>query len=82
MESLIPLYSGGLCEAVKLMVPSAPASITAYEMADVGATSAITRGVMPCAERISSAFEQKVSPSKRGVPSHDDLAPFGFCETT
>src|SRR5256885_17167085 len=47
VENLIPLYSGGLCEAVKLMAPSAFSCITAYEIAGVGAGSAITRGVMP-----------------------------------
>src|SRR5205823_11558066 len=47
VENLIPLYSGGLCEAVKLMAPSAFSCITAYEMAGVGAGSEITRGVMP-----------------------------------
>src|ERR1700683_2825473 len=32
VENLMPLYSGGLCEAVKLMAPSAFDWITAYEM--------------------------------------------------
>src|SRR6202171_4846569 len=36
VENLMPLYSGGLCEAVKLMAPSALDWITAYEMAGVG----------------------------------------------
>src|SRR5260370_12715643 len=33
VENLMPLYSGGLCEAVKLMAPSALDWITAYDMA-------------------------------------------------
>src|SRR5271169_1143307 len=37
VENLMPLYSGGLCEAVKLMAPSAFDWITAYEMVGVGA---------------------------------------------
>src|SRR6202163_5091196 len=37
VENLMPLYSGGLCEAVKLMAPSALDWITAYEMAGGGA---------------------------------------------
>src|SRR6185437_1385075 len=60
VENLMPLYSGGLWEAVKLIAPSAFSCITAYEMAGVGAGSAISRGVMPWAMRISSAMEQKV----------------------
>src|SRR5579883_1858453 len=78
----MPLYSGGLCDAVKLMAPSAPARITAYAMAGVGAASAITSGVMPCADKISAAIAQKVSPRNRGSRPTITFAPVGFCETT
>src|SRR5690348_10170716 len=56
VENLIPLYSGGLWEAVKFSAPSAADLITAYEIAGVGAGSAITIGLMPCAPRISAAI--------------------------
>src|ERR1700738_1950064 len=49
VANLMPLYSGGLCEAVKLMAPSALDWITAYEMAGVGAGSAMSRGGNPVA---------------------------------
>ncbi len=73
VENLMPLYSGGLCEAVKLIAPSALACVTAYEMAGVGAASAITSGVIPWADRISAAIAHRVSPMKPRVSSHDDL---------
>src|SRR5260370_5518605 len=41
VENLMPLYSGGLCEAVKLMAPSALDWIAAYEMAGRGALPAV-----------------------------------------
>ena len=47
VENLMPLYSGGLCEAVKLMAPSAFSRITSQAIAGVGAASEITSGVMP-----------------------------------
>src|ERR1700728_1438767 len=47
VENFMPLYSGGLCDAVKLIAPSALDSITEYEIAGVGAGSAITSGVTP-----------------------------------
>src|ERR1700731_3682630 len=37
VENLIPLYSGGLCEAVKLIAPDVFSVRTAYEIAGVGA---------------------------------------------
>src|SRR5438552_12319195 len=37
VENLIALYSGGLCDAVKLIAPSALACITAYAIGGVGA---------------------------------------------
>src|SRR3981081_1319147 len=56
VENLMPLYSGGLCEAVKLMAPSALDWSTAYEMVGVGADSAMTSGVMACLDKISAAM--------------------------
>jgi hypothetical protein len=47
VENLMPLYSGGLCEAVKLIAPSALLCRTAWDIAGVGAASAIIMGVMP-----------------------------------
>src|SRR6185312_7039143 len=82
VENFIPLYSGGLCEAVKLIAPSACSLVTAYEMAGVGAASAITIGAMPWEARISAAIEQNVSPRKRGSRPTITLAPVGFCEAT
>src|SRR5215472_16365229 len=82
VENLMPLYSGGLWEAVKLITPSALWEITAYANAGVGAGSGATRGVMPCAARMSAASEQKVSPRKRGSRPTITLAPLGFCEAT
>ena len=82
VENLMPLYSGGLWEAVKLMAPSAWLRITAQAMAGVGAGSAITRTVMPWAERMSDAISTKVSPRKRGSRPTTMLAPSGFFEAT
>src|SRR5579864_2018100 len=82
VENLIPLYSGGLCEAVKLIAPSDFDSITAYEIAGVGAASAITSGVIPCAVKISAAIEHSVSPRKRGSRPTITFALVGFCERT
>src|SRR6185312_1143952 len=48
-EYLIPLYSGGLWEAVKLIAPVAFSTRTAWAMAGVGAASGITIGVIPAA---------------------------------
>src|ERR1700686_5321486 len=58
VENLMPLYSGGLCEAVMLMAPSALDWITAYEIAGVGAGSARTSGVMPWLDNMSAAMAQ------------------------
>src|SRR4029077_19282629 len=82
VENLIPLYSDGLCDAVKLIAPSAFAWVTAYEIAGVGAASAMTNGVTPCAQRISAAIAQNVSPRKRGSRPTMTLAPLGLCDTT
>src|SRR5579862_7995992 len=82
VENLIPLYSGGLCDAVKLITPSALLLITACENAGVGAGSATTRGVIPCADKISAAIEQNVSPRKRGSRPTMTRAPVGFCDAT
>src|SRR4030081_3822511 len=84
VENLMPLYSGGLCEAVKLMAPSALDWSTAYEMVGVGADSAMTSGVMPWLDKISAAMAQKVSPRKRGsrLTMTLTLAPFDFCDDT
>src|SRR5258708_24006538 len=65
VENLIPLYSGGLCEAVKLITPSALLWITAWAKAGVGPGSATITGLIPYAERISAALAQKLSPSDR-----------------
>src|SRR3954451_23693021 len=47
VENLIPLYSGGLCDAVKLIAPSAFRRTSSYEMAGVGAASPMMRGLIP-----------------------------------
>src|ERR1041385_9149961 len=66
VENLIPLYSGGLCDAVKLMTPSALLWVTAWENAGVGAGSATTSGVIPWLAKISAAIAQNVSPRNLG----------------
>src|SRR6185437_6836144 len=82
VENLIPLYSGGLCEAVKLIAPSACWLVTAYEIAGVGTASAITSGTMPWEDRISAANAQNDSPKKRGSRPTITRAPVGFSEAT
>src|ERR1700686_5787406 len=82
VENLIPLYSGGLCEAVKLITPSALLWTTAYANAGVGAGSVTTTGVIECAARISAAIEQNVSPRKRGSRPTITRAPCFFCAAT
>src|SRR5260221_13436406 len=84
VENLMPLYSGGLCEGVKLMALSALDWITAYEMVGVGAGFAIPSGVMPWLDKISAAMAQKVSPRKRGSrPTMTlTLASFDFFDAT
>src|ERR1700730_15276704 len=82
VENLMPLYSGGLCDAVKLITPSALLWITAWANAGVGAGSATTSGEIPCAAKISAAIEQKVSPRNRGSRPTITRAPEGFCEAT
>src|ERR1017187_7689642 len=47
VENLIPLYSGGLCDAVKLIAPEVFIWRTAYAIAGVGAGFGITIGVTP-----------------------------------
>src|SRR5258708_36789303 len=44
VENLMPLYSGGLCEPVKLMAPSPLDWIAAYEMAGGGGRLAAAQG--------------------------------------
>ncbi len=44
VENLMPLYSGGLCEAVKLMAPSELRRMTSQEIAGVGAGSVTMSG--------------------------------------
>src|SRR3954464_8948525 len=66
VENLMPLYSGGLCDAVKLITPSALLATTAWANAGVGAGSGTMSGVIPCADSASAAIEQKVSPRNRG----------------
>src|ERR1700730_5464430 len=82
VENLIPLYSGGLCEAVKLMTPSALMWATAKANAGVGAGSVTITGVIPCAARISAAMEQNVSPRNRGSRPTITRAPWGFWDDT
>src|SRR5258708_638831 len=84
VENLMPLYSGGLCDAVKLMAPSALDWITEEEMVGVGAGSAMTSGVMPWPDKMSAAMAQKVSPRKRGSrPTMTlTLASFDFFDAT
>ncbi len=65
VEYLMPLYFGGLCEAVKLMEPQVLSVRTAYAMAGVGAASGITIGVTPAAARTLAASATKLSPRKR-----------------
>src|SRR5579863_2848975 len=82
VENLMPLYSGGLCEAVKLMTPSALLEITAWANAGVGAGSATTSGVIPFVAKISAALAQNVSPRNRGSRPTITRAPCGFCDAT
>src|SRR5581483_11637742 len=51
-------------------------------MAGVGAGSGITRGVTPCAARISAAKETQISPRKRGSRPTITAAPCGFWGAT
>src|SRR5436309_6875841 len=62
VENLMPLYSGGLCDAVKLIAPSAFDRMTSYEIAGVGAGSAITNGCTPNELSTSAAMLTNRSP--------------------
>ena len=62
----MPLYSGGLCEAVKLIAPEAFIVRTAYAMAGVGAASGIKIGVTPAPASTLAASATKLSPRNRG----------------
>ena len=75
VENFIPLYSGGLCEAVKLMAPSAFSCITAYEIAGVGAASAITRGDFVAAQDFRGDGAKSFA-EKTGIAANDDTSPF------
>ncbi len=66
VEYLMPLYSGGLCDAVKLIAPEVFSVRTAYAMAGVGAASGITIGVTPAPASTRAASATKLSPRKRG----------------
>src|SRR5579872_3550621 len=66
LEYLMPLYSGGLWEAVKLMDPEVFMVRTAWAMAGVGATSGITIGVTPDPASTRAASATNDSPRKRG----------------
>ena len=70
VEYLMPLYSGGLCEAVKLMEPQVLSVRTACAMAGVGAASGITIGVTPAAASTRAASATKLSPRKRGIAAY------------
>src|SRR5580658_4604669 len=65
VEYLMPLYSGGLCEAVKLMEPQVLSVRTAWAIAGVGAASGITMGVTPAVASTRAASATKLSPRKR-----------------
>src|SRR5947209_2660013 len=62
VENLMPLYSGGLCDAVKLIAPSVFDRITSYEIAGVGAGFVITNGCTPNELSTSAAMLTKRSP--------------------
>jgi hypothetical protein len=66
VENLMPLYSGGLCEAVKLIAPEVLRVCTAYAMAGVGAACGMTMGVTPAASSTCAATSTNRSPRKRG----------------
>ena len=78
----MPLYSGGLCDAVKLMLPSVLRVTTAYAIAGVGAASGITSGFTPCRLRMPAASATKVSPMKRGSRPTSSFGPLGLREAT
>src|SRR5689334_13048962 len=82
VENLIPLYSGGLWDAVKLMAPSAFDRITSYDIAGVGAGSAMIKGFTPPAARTSAAIATKRSPMYLGSLPTMIRAPFGFLPAT
>ncbi len=77
----MPLYSGGLCEAVKLIDPEVFMVRTAWAIAGVGATSGITIGVTlePASTRAASATND--SPRKRGSRPTRTRCGFG-CDLT
>src|SRR6266568_109301 len=66
VENLMPLYSGGLCDAVKLIAPDVFNVRTACAIAGVGAASGIKMGVMPAPASTLAASVTKLSPRKRG----------------
>src|SRR5260370_16263475 len=84
VENLMPLYSGGLCEAVKLMAPSALDWIAAYEMAGGGGGAAKTTGGKPQIDKKLAPTSPKGSSRKRRAPPTINFStvPFYFlCET-
>ena len=72
VENLMPLYSGGLCEAVKLIAPPVLRRITSHEIAGVGAASLITSGVTPCAARMSGSRFYKCFAEKTRIAPDDE----------
>src|ERR1035437_10076263 len=66
VENLMPLYSGGVCEAVKLMAPEVWGSPTAEAIAGVGAAWGMMIGVMPAAANTRAATSTKFSPRNLG----------------
>src|SRR5688572_29285245 len=65
VESFIPLYSGGLCEAVKLIPAAALSLRMAWQIPGVGVNSVHSRARKPLAETWPAHSAANFSPRKR-----------------
>src|SRR5262249_16234063 len=65
VENLRPLYSGGLCEAVKLMAPIALRRTVSYETHGVGTSRLHRKAWIPLKARMRAASEANFSDRKR-----------------
>src|ERR1041385_3074694 len=78
VENFSPLYSGGLCEAVKLMAPIAFLRTVSYDTHGVGTSRLHRNAWMPLKARMREASEANFSDRKR--VSYATTTPEPFCD--
>ncbi|MNC90047.1 hypothetical protein D3C83_60910 [compost metagenome] len=77
VENFRPLYSGGLCEAVKLMAPMALRRMVSNETHGVGTSRVQRKAWMPLKARILAASEANFS--ERNRVSYATMTPDPCC---